>query len=96
MLVRLDHTAVAAQVPALLRRLAGPAAVPHPQQLAAIQAVVADGRRVLVVQRTGWGKSAVYFLATRLLRDAGAGPVHPLALLSGWPASADTGPSGGQ
>jgi ATP-dependent DNA helicase RecQ len=84
MLVQLDHTAVAAQVPALLRTLAGPAAVPHPQQLAAIQAVVADRRRVLVVQRTGWGKSAVYFLATRLLRDAGAGPtflISPLLAL---------------
>jgi len=82
--VQLDHTAVAAQVPALLRTLAGPAAVPHPQQLAAIQAVVADRRRVLVVQRTGWGKSAVYFLATRLLRDAGAGPtflISPLLAL---------------
>jgi ATP-dependent DNA helicase RecQ len=84
MLVQLDHTAVAAQVPALLRTLAGPAAVPHPEQLAAIQAVVADRRRVLVVQRTGWGKSAVYFLATRLLRDAGAGPtflISPLLAL---------------
>jgi ATP-dependent DNA helicase RecQ len=84
MLVQLDHAAVAAQVPALLRTLAGPAAVPHPQQLAAIQAVVADRRRVLVVQRTGWGKSAVYFLATRLLRDAGAGPtflISPLLAL---------------
>jgi ATP-dependent DNA helicase RecQ len=84
MLVQLDHTAVAGQVPALLRTLAGPAAVPHPQQLAAIQAVVADRRRVLVVQRTGWGKSAVYFLATRLLRDGGAGPtflISPLLAL---------------
>src|SRR6266704_2760985 len=82
--VQLDQTAVAARVPALLRTLAGPAAVPHPEQLAAIQAVVADRRRVLVVQRTGWGKSAVYFLATRLLRDAGAGPtliVSPLLAL---------------
>jgi ATP-dependent DNA helicase RecQ len=84
MLVQLDHAAVAAQVPTLLRTLAGPAAVPHPEQLAAIQAVVADRRRVLVVQRTGWGKSAVYFLATRLLRDAGAGPtflISPLLAL---------------
>ena len=31
-------------------------------------------RRILVVQRTGWGKSMVYFLATRLLRDQDAGP----------------------
>jgi ATP-dependent DNA helicase RecQ len=58
--------------------------------------VVADRRRVLVVQRTGWGKSAVYFLAIRLLRGAGAGPVHPLALLTGWPASADARPARGE
>ncbi|MFP5325993.1 MAG: RecQ family ATP-dependent DNA helicase, partial [Acidimicrobiia bacterium] len=41
-------------------------------------------RRVLVVQRTGGGKSAVYFAATRLLRDAGAGPtvlISPLLAL---------------
>ncbi|HMP71248.1 MAG TPA: RecQ family ATP-dependent DNA helicase [Pirellulaceae bacterium] len=41
-------------------------------------------RRVLVVERTGWGKSMVYFLATRLLRDAGAGPtllISPLLAL---------------
>jgi ATP-dependent DNA helicase RecQ len=84
MLVQLDRAAVARQVPGLLRTLAGPAAIPHPDQLAAIQAVVAEGRRVLVVQRTGWGKSAVYFLATRLLRDAGAGPtflISPLLAL---------------
>src|SRR6266508_2071461 len=84
MLVQPDHTAVAAQVPTLLRTLAGSAVVPHPEQLMAIQAVVADRRRVLVVQRTGWGKSAVYFLATRLLRDAGAGPtflISPLLAL---------------
>jgi ATP-dependent DNA helicase RecQ len=82
--VQLDQTVVGAQIPPLLRTLAGPAAVPHPEQLAAIQAVVADRRRVLVVQRTGWGKSAVYFLATRLLRDAGAGPtflISPLLAL---------------
>jgi len=84
MLVQPDHTAVAAQVPTLLRTLAGRAVVPHPEQLTAIRAVVADRRRVLVVQRTGWGKSAVYFLATRLLRDAGAGPtflISPLLAL---------------
>jgi ATP-dependent DNA helicase RecQ len=84
MLFQLDRAAVARQVPGLLRTLAGPAAIPHPEQLAAVQAVVAEGRRVLVVQRTGWGKSAVYFLATRLLRDAGAGPtflISPLLAL---------------
>jgi ATP-dependent DNA helicase RecQ len=45
---------------------------------------VADRARVLCVQRTGWGKSAVYFVATALLREAGAGPtliVSPLLAL---------------
>ena len=53
-------------------------------QLEAIEALVVDRVRVLVVQRTGWGKSAVYFVATRLLRDRGAGPtviVSPLLAL---------------
>ncbi|MFZ0161066.1 MAG: RecQ family ATP-dependent DNA helicase [Kineosporiaceae bacterium] len=53
-------------------------------QLDAITALVQRRQRVLVVQRTGWGKSAVYFVATRLLRDAGAGPtliVSPLLAL---------------
>ena len=43
-----------------------------------------DRRRALVVQRTGWGKSAVYFTATALLRARGAGPsviVSPLLAL---------------
>jgi ATP-dependent DNA helicase RecQ len=68
----------------LLTTLAGPGAVLRDDQLAAIRALVAEGRRVVVVKRTGWGKSAVYFLATRLLRDAGAGPtllVSPLLSL---------------
>ncbi len=50
-------------------------------QLEAISALVAEHRRVLCVQRTGWGKSAVYFVATKLLRAEGAGPtllVSPL------------------
>ena len=44
-----------------------------------------DGRgRLLVVQKTGWGKSFVYFIATKLLREAGGGPallVSPLLAL---------------
>ena len=39
-------------------------------QWEAIEALVRDRSRLLVVQRTGWGKSLVYFLATRLLRDS--------------------------
>ncbi|TKV56434.1 RecQ family ATP-dependent DNA helicase [Nakamurella flava] len=53
-------------------------------QWAAIEALVVGHRRVLVVQRTGWGKSAVYFVATALLRERGAGPtviVSPLLSL---------------
>jgi len=56
----------------------------HPDQLNAIEALVNDRRRVLVVQRTGWGKSAVYFVATALLRQQGSGPsviVSPLLAL---------------
>jgi ATP-dependent DNA helicase RecQ len=68
----------------LLHAIAGPEAVFRSGQLEAIEAVVEQRRRVLLVQRTGWGKSAVYFIATRLLRDAGAGPtilVSPLLAL---------------
>jgi ATP-dependent DNA helicase RecQ len=53
-------------------------------QWEAIRAVVEDRATLLLVRRTGWGKSMVYFLATRLLRDAGAGPtllVSPLLAL---------------
>ncbi len=68
-----------------LRALVGrPDAVFHDGQFEAIEALVADRRRALVVQRTGWGKSAVYFVATLLLRRAGAGPtvlVSPLLAL---------------
>ncbi|GJM36796.1 MAG: ATP-dependent DNA helicase RecQ [Acidimicrobiales bacterium] len=56
----------------------------HEGQFPAIRELVEDRRRVLVVQRTGWGKSAVYFIATRMLRDRGAGPtllVSPLIAL---------------
>ncbi|MEL6525689.1 MAG: DEAD/DEAH box helicase, partial [Chloroflexota bacterium] len=42
-------------------------------QWEAIDALVNKRERVLVVQRTGWGKSLVYFMATRLLREQGAG-----------------------
>ncbi len=68
-----------------LRTLTGdPGAGFRPDQLEAIRDVVLDRARVLCVQRTGWGKSAVYFIATALLREAGAGPtliVSPLLAL---------------
>lgn len=56
----------------------------YDDQWAAISALVVDRRRALVVQRTGWGKSAVYFVATLLLREQGAGPtviISPLLAL---------------
>jgi ATP-dependent DNA helicase RecQ len=67
-----------------LRALAGEEARLRDDQWAAISALAAERRRVLVVQRTGWGKSAVYFVATGLLRARGAGPtviVSPLLAL---------------
>jgi ATP-dependent DNA helicase RecQ len=67
-----------------LRALAGPSARLRADQWRAIEALVVDRRRALVVQRTGWGKSAVYFVATALLRARGAGPtviVSPLLAL---------------
>ncbi|MDW8806073.1 RecQ family ATP-dependent DNA helicase [Streptomyces scabiei] len=72
---------------AVLARLVGApagAARLREDQWHAIEALVADKRRALVVQRTGWGKSAVYFVATALLRERGAGPtviVSPLLAL---------------
>ena len=69
----------------VLRRLtARPDADFRDDQLEAVRALLVDRSRVLVVQRTGWGKSAVYFVATALLRAAGAGPtviVSPLLSL---------------
>src|SRR5687767_6019591 len=59
-------------------------AVLREDQWAAIEALAVDRRRALVVQRTGWGKSAVYFVATKLLREGGAGPtviISPLLAL---------------
>ncbi|GAA0658010.1 DEAD/DEAH box helicase [Kitasatospora atroaurantiaca] len=79
-----DRAAVRVRAEAVLRELAGPSAVLREDQWLAIEALVIDHRRALVVQRTGWGKSAVYFIATALLRARGAGPtviVSPLLAL---------------
>jgi len=78
-----QETGLRADAELALQALAGPDARLREDQWAAISALVA-GRRALVVQRTGWGKSAVYFLATVLLRAQGAGPtviVSPLLAL---------------
>jgi ATP-dependent DNA helicase RecQ len=67
-----------------LRARAGAAPRLRDDQWTAIEALVRGRRRALVVQRTGWGKSAVYFVATALLRARGSGPtviVSPLLSL---------------
>lgn len=69
----------------LLRRLTGASEADfHDGQYEAIHALVADRARTLVVQRTGWGKSAVYFISSLLLRARGTGPaliISPLLSL---------------
>ncbi len=62
------------QAQSILEQLAGPGAVLRDDQWSAIEALVVRRQRALVVQRTGWGKSAVYFIAAKLLRAAGGGP----------------------
>ncbi|GLZ39664.1 RecQ family ATP-dependent DNA helicase [Actinokineospora sp. NBRC 105648] len=80
----MDQTALRTSAEERLRALAGPQASLRDDQWTAIEALVAARSRALVVQRTGWGKSAVYFVATALLRELGEGPtviVSPLLAL---------------
>lgn len=73
-----------ADAQAILEQLAGPTARLRDDQWTAIEALVVQRRQALVVQRTGWGKSAVYFIAAKLLRGLGHGPtviVSPLLAL---------------
>ena len=68
----------------LLKRMLGADKSFRDGQWEAIEAISLRKERVLVVQRTGWGKSIVYFLSTKILRDAGAGPtllISPLLAL---------------
>jgi len=79
-----DESELRDEAETCLRALAGGHARLRDDQWTAIRALVAERRRALVVQRTGWGKSAVYFIATALLRARGAGPtviVSPLLAL---------------
>ena len=74
-----------AEARAVLARLVGRESADFRDgQFEAVEALVGQRRRVLVVQRTGWGKSAVYFVSTALRRAQGAGPtviVSPLLAL---------------
>ena len=68
----------------VLRALAGPDARLRDDQRVAVEALGRPGARVVVVQATGWGKSAVYWVATAIARSRGAGPtlvVSPLLSL---------------
>lgn len=69
----------------LLRRALGSSTADFRDgQWEAIDAIVNQRQKLLVVQRTGWGKSSVYFIATRILRDRGRGPtliISPLLAL---------------
>ena len=83
----MDNLELRAEADAVLAELVGApdgAARLREDQWQAVAALVEEHRRALVVQRTGWGKSAVYFVATALLRRRGAGPtviVSPLLAL---------------
>ncbi|MCB1001346.1 MAG: ATP-dependent DNA helicase RecQ [Acidimicrobiales bacterium] len=80
-----DHHELATEhLQRVLAGLAGPGASPRGDQVDAVAALLAPAARVLVVQATGWGKSAVYWAATSALRARGAGPtlvVSPLLAL---------------
>ncbi len=76
---------IRAQAQRLLQTaLANPSAEFREGQWEAIDALVNHRQKLLVVQRTGWGKSSVYFISTRIFRDRGMGPtiiVSPLLAL---------------
>lgn len=83
----MDDLELRTEADAILAELVGDAggsARLREDQWQAVSALVRERRRALVVQRTGWGKSAVYFVATALLRRRGSGPtviVSPLLAL---------------
>ena len=73
-----------AEAESLLHQMLGSDKSFREGQWEAIHAAAVSRQRVLVVQRTGWGKSIVYFIATKILRDYGAGPallISPLLAL---------------
>lgn len=79
-----DPGTLRAEAQAHLERLAGPAAVLRDDQWRAIEALAGEHRKVVVIQRTGWGKSAVYWIAAGLRRGQGFGPtlvISPLLAL---------------
>ena len=72
------------EIDEIFKKAFGQSIESRPDQMEAIVELVDGQGRVLVVQRTGWGKSAVYFAATKILRNRGRGPtliVSPLLAL---------------
>jgi ATP-dependent DNA helicase RecQ len=68
----------------LLHQMLGEGANFRDGQWETIRNLVVEHNRVLLVQKTGWGKSMVYFISTRILRDQGSGPtllISPLLSL---------------
>ena len=79
-----SRTLASGHLASVLVKLAGSGAIARADQLEAVEAIIQPAARVLVVQATGWGKSAVYWAATSALRSIGAGPslvVSPLLAL---------------
>ena len=80
-----DQVSTEQRAQEVLRTLVGdPGARLREDQWRAVEALVVHRRRALVVQRTGWGKSAVYFVATALLREGveGRPPAGPTIIVS--------------
>lgn len=77
------HNFIKDRASSILKEAYGTEAYFREGQLDAIASVV-EKKKTLVVQKTGWGKSVVYFIATKILRENGAGPaiiVSPLLAL---------------
>ena len=85
MIIEKNNSTVEQKALGYLRLMTGDGASDfHDGQLEAIVALLQNNRQMLVVQKTGWGKSAVYFIATKLLVGQSRGPsiiISPLIAL---------------
>ena len=68
----------------LIKQMLGDDTEFRPGQYEAIESVINQGGKQLIVQKTGWGKSIIYFILTKIFRDTGKGPtllISPLLSL---------------